>query len=319
MASAVWKGHLGFGLVSIPVRLYRAARRERVRLHYLAPQPKTPPGPDLLPVPTAASHGQPSEDLEPDEAAPEPPVSRITQTFQTPEPSGPVSRSDLLRGHEIAPDQYVTFTQDELRALRPETSAEMQIVRSVRLEEIDPVYFETSYYVIPDRVGERAYCLLYLALKETRYVALATFAMHGREHVVVIRPGAKGLLGHTMYYEEEVRAESEFETKISDTAPKELQLAKAFVETIAGPFAPEEFKDSHRQRLEALISAKLARSETASSAPVAKPPAATVDIMEALRKSIETKRKPRESDAPVPRREPASATGSKARPRKRRA
>jgi DNA end-binding protein Ku len=88
-----------------------------------------------------------------------------------------------MRGHEVAPNQFVTFGQEELRRLRLETSTEMTIVRSVRLEEIDPVYFETSYYVRPDAGGERAYSLLFQAFRESRYVGLATVVMHGREHV----------------------------------------------------------------------------------------------------------------------------------------
>jgi DNA end-binding protein Ku len=142
--------------------------------------------------------------------------------------------------------------------------------------------------------------------------------MHGREHVVVIRPGAKGLLAHTMYYQDEVRAESEFETKISEVAPKELQLAKAFVEAIAGPFAPEEFADSHRQNLEALISAKVARGEVAGSGRAPKPAAPALDIFEALKKSLEQSRKSREEEPPVSRREPGRVTEIK-KPKKRHA
>jgi DNA end-binding protein Ku len=328
MATAVWKGQLTFGLVSVPIRLHRAARKERVRLHYVAPaeQEVEPPEPapratrDLPPSPLVVPPNGTNED-EPRQPAVEPPVSRITQSFRRPDGEGTVSRSDLLRGHEVAPDQYVTFTQQELRTLRPETSSEMQIVRSVRLTEIDPVYFESSYYVAPDRAGERAYSLLYLALKESGYVALATVAMHGRDHVVVIRPGAKGLLAHMMYYKDEVRAEGEFETKMSDVPPKEVQLAKTFVEAIAGPFAPEDFADSHRQRLEALISTKLARGEVAASAPVSKSasaPAGTLDILEALKRSIEQNQQMRQAESAVPRREPGRVTEIK-KPKKRHA
>jgi DNA end-binding protein Ku len=121
-----------------------------------------------------------------------------------------------------------------------------------------------------------------------------------------------------MYYEDEVRADSEFETNVSEVAPKELQLAKTFVEAIAGPFAPQEFSDSHRQKLEALISAKLARGEVAAaSAPAAKPAANTVDILEALKKSIEQSRKST-TESPVRRREPGRVTEIK-KPKKRQA
>lgn len=285
MASTVWRGQLTFGLVSVPVRLYRAARKERVRMHYVAAEEPRQWKPSLV-------ESIPADDRDEEEAPVAPPVSRVTQSLHTAEEDRPVSRGDLLKAHEVAPDQYVTFTQQEIRALRPQTSTEMQIVRSVHLEEIDPVFFETSYYVVPDRGGERAYSLLFAALKESRYVALATVAMHGREHVVILRPAAKGLLAHTMFYQDEVRAENEHDAKIGEVLPKELALAKTFVEAIAAPFNPGEFKDTHREKLEALIAEKSSRRDVAASHPEAKPVAPAIDIMEALRRSIEAQKKP---------------------------
>jgi DNA end-binding protein Ku len=191
----------------------------------------------------------------------------------------------------------------------------MKIVRSVLLAEIDPVYFESSYYVAPDPAGEHGYTLLYMALKESGFVTLAMVAMHGRERVVVIRPGAKGLLAHTMYYQNEVRAEEEYETKISDVPSKEVLLARTFVEAIAGPFAPDEFNDSHRKKLESLVSAKLARGEVRPGTSAEQVPAA-VDILEALRKSIEQSQNSKREE--VPRRGPARVTEIK-KPKKRHA
>ena len=292
MASTVWKGQLTFGLVSVPVRLYRAARKERVRMHYVAAAEPTHEGPTKEePEPWKPRLVEATGDEE-EELSAAPPVTRVTQTLQTAEGERPVLRGALLKAHEVAPDQYVTFTQQEIRALRPKTSTEMQIVRSVRLEEIDPVYFETSYYVAPDRGGERAYSLLFAALKESKYVALATVAMHGSEHVVIIRPGSRGLLAHTMYYQDEVRGENEHEAKAGDVAPKELALAKTFVDAIAAPFDPGEFKDTHREKLEALIAEKSARGEVAAAPAEAGSPVPAIDIMEALRRSIEAQKKP---------------------------
>lgn len=339
MATTVWKGHLAFGLVSIPVRLYRAARKERIRLHYLAPSRKADvPVERSLPslvraVPSRTEYQDPEEEYlnsnnntaEPEKFYAPASVSRITQAAVCNEDREPITRSEIIRGHEVAPDRYVTFGQEELRGLRLKTSPEMTIVRSVRLEEIDPVYFETSYYVVPDAGGERAYSLLFLALKDSHYVGLATVVMHGREHVVVIRPGRQGLLGHTMFYEDEVHAKNEFDTKISDVAQKEVQLAKTFVEAIAGPFAPEEFKDTWREKMTAMVSAKLSRGEVASLETPSEPVTATravapvVDIMEALKKSIEATKKPTPREIPVQRREPGSVTAMKGKPRKRRA
>jgi DNA end-binding protein Ku len=113
----------------------------------------------------------------------------------------------------------------------------MEIVRSVRLSEIDPVFFETSYYVVPDRGGEKPYAILFEALKETQHVALARVGMYGREHVVIVRPGEYGILARTMFYTDEIRFESEFRVNVEGVGVKELELAKTFLEAIEAPFA----------------------------------------------------------------------------------
>ena len=125
----------------------------------------------------------------------------------------------------------------------------MEIVRSVRLSEIDPVFFETSYYVVPDRGGEKPYTILFEALKETQHVALARVGMYGREHVVIVRPGEHGILAHTMFYTDEIRFENEFHVDVEGVGAKELELAKTFLDAIEAPFAPEEFKGRLPRRI----------------------------------------------------------------------
>jgi DNA end-binding protein Ku len=171
----------------------------------------------------------------------------------------------------------------------------MEIVRCVRLTEIDPVFFETSYYVAPEPLGDRAYGMLYSALRDTGYVALATVAMHGRDHVVLIRPGHRGLLAHTMFYVNEVKPASEYPAKTDVSTPNEVELARTFVAALAGPFAPEEFQDSHNKAIQELISEKMDRGEVARASPApesdASGPAAPVtDIMDALRRSLELRK-----------------------------
>src|SRR5712672_1214374 len=137
MASSVWRGQLTFGLVSFPVRLQIAARRERVRMHYLRRAPKPEPVDAEEPL---NARGERSVAEGPSDAeAPAPPVTRIKQEFLAQTDQRPVPRQELLRGYEVAPEQYVTFSNEELRKLRPTTSPDMQILRSVRLSEIDPV------------------------------------------------------------------------------------------------------------------------------------------------------------------------------------
>jgi len=330
MPSIVWKGQLTFGLVSIPVKLYRAARRERVRMHYvhqptISEEPPDEPevSPAELPVRSAERPRQRLEAFVPRvgvESAPEPPaqVTRVHQTLITPE-ERPIARADVLRGYEIEPDRYVVFDQSELRRLQRKTSPTMEIVRSVKLAEIDPIFFETSYYVVPDRGGEKPYAILFGALRETGHVALARVGMYGREHVVIVRPGNYGMLAHTMFYLDEIRSESEFRTDVAAVGAKELELAKTFLEALEAPFAPEEFKDEYRAELEAMIAKKVAQTRPAPTrqpAPAAKP---VVDILEALKKSIAMARKPAASETQPARKAPASVADIKSKRPSRRA
>jgi DNA end-binding protein Ku len=195
MPSIVWKGHLTFGLVSIPVKLYRAARRERVRLHYvhrsegeepLSNAPVVNP-PDLAVKASEERSEKPAAFTARTEpllsSQPSAPVTRVRQALVTSDDEQPVTRADVLRGYEVEPDRYVVFDQAELKGLHRRTSPNMEIVRSVRLAEIDPVFLETSYYVVPDKGGERAYAVLFAALQASGHVALARVGMYGREHV----------------------------------------------------------------------------------------------------------------------------------------
>ena len=309
MASTIWRGQLTFGLVSFPVRLYTAARKKRVQMHYLRraeAEPQAPATAEEEPysetdapvvMPPRSSGAAPAPMLVPE--APPPAttiVSRVHQALAASTDERPVAREELVKGIEVAPQQFVTFRNEELRSLRATTSPDMQVIRSVHLAEIDPVFFETSYYVVPSEGGDRPYSLLFAALQQTGYVAIAKLAMHGREHVMVVRPGAKSLIAHTMFYTGEIRKENEFEAA-TDIAAKELDLAKKFVEAIAGPFAPEEFKDEYRQQVENLVSGKLERRELAASAPASKPAAApVVDLLEALKKSLDMARKPAQTE-----------------------
>ena len=189
MPSTVWRGQLTFGLVSVPVRLHRAARKERVKLQYVGRAPieeEDTPSPASLgtragranePIPTQgpSRNAPPTENDDREEVVP---VTPLKQSYAAPN-GQTVPRTEVLRGYEVAPNQYVTVKQEELRQLRLPTSPTMEILRTTRLPEIDPLYFETSYYVVPEPMGERAYALLYAALQETNYAALAKVVMHG--------------------------------------------------------------------------------------------------------------------------------------------
>jgi DNA end-binding protein Ku len=298
-------------MVSIPVRLYKAARRERIRFRHVYRPAAAPAEREEEPEEEVQEREVPPprgkvQEFPKRQTAPEPPVT------ETPEPESlafvhnravgevddaPLERPQLLKGFEIEKGRYVALEPGEVAALRPQTSAELDIVEFVKLEEIDPIFFETSYYVHPEAGGEKPYALLYRALAESGYTALGSLAMHGREHATVIRPGRNGLILHTLYYANEVHAEQEYRIDPEMVASKELDLAKTLVRALAAHFEPEKLRDTFEERLREFIES---RADTAVSAyrrgEVTAPKAPSVDIMEALKKSLEMARKPVKSE-----------------------
>jgi len=302
MAATVWRGRLAFGMVSIPVRLFKAARRERIRFHHVYRSAEVEESEELETPATAAPaasafHDFPGAPAEAAKPSPEPdaftrvrnlPVAAITDE--------PISKPQVLKGYEIEKDRYVAFDPAELAALRPQTSTELTIAEFVHLAEIDPAFFDTSYYAAPDRGGEKPYALLFQALAETGYAAIGSLAMHGREHATVVRPGRRGLILHTLYFEKEVRADEEYRSDPALVNPKELDLAKRFVEALAAPFDASKLKDTFEERLRALIDARTAAvgpSRREEEQPAAVPPA---DILEALKKSLALVRRPPQTE-----------------------
>jgi DNA end-binding protein Ku len=209
----------------------------------------------------------------------------------TREDQPPIPRNEIVKGFEVEKDRYVVLDKEDLDKIAPKTSTEMQIVEFVRLAEIDPVYLETSYYVSPEGAGEKPYALLFEALRESGYVALAEFAMRRRQHAVVIRPGSTGIIAHTMHYVDEIRKSEEFRTDRGLASKKELDLAKRLIEAMASPFEPEKFKDTFREKLSELIAARSTSQEVSAAQALSKP-APAVDIMQALQESLAMRRKP---------------------------
>lgn len=293
----VWSGNLVFGLVSIPVRLYKAARRERIRFHNVArtPRAETPEPPFLTDrirqMPSRAPEPQSEPEVEPTEAGPAD-VVRVRNAFVRDDNQRSLTQPEILKGFEVEKDRYVVLEPEEVKAIRPRTSTELDILEFVRLSEIDPTFFETSYYVAPARNGEKPYALLYRALMQTGYAALGTFAMHGREHSAIIRAGRRGLILHTIFYSAEVREAEEYDADPNLVNSKELALAEQFVKALAAKFDPAKLKDTVKERLQALIEERL--SETGAESTRRKQDRAepVPDIMEALRKSLEMARKP---------------------------
>jgi len=316
MASTVWRGFITFGLVSLPVRLFRAARAERVSLRrlYRAEAPAssysqgseedeveepTPPPPSkgrkrfetAMPTPSATSGFSGSAAVR----APEPVLAPVRQVSTRGETNDVVSEKQVVKGYEYEKNCYVALDPEELKSLETETATEMQIEEFVSLSEVDPVYFETSYYVAPDAAGEKAYALLFEALRTSNLVAVSQLAMHGREHIVIVRPGKHGLLAHTMFFSSEVRADEEYHAITDLVKEKELALAQTLIQSLAAPFEPEKYRDTRRERLEEMIAKKVA-GQPITRAEEPKRQAAVVDITEALQKSLAALKKPASSE-----------------------
>jgi DNA end-binding protein Ku len=262
MASTVWKGHLTFGLVSLPIKLFSAARSETVSFNQLH----------------KSDH------------------SRVKQVLYCQAEDKPVPRSELVKGYEYEKDKYVVLDDEDVKKAAPPTAKTMEILEFVKTDEVDPVYMESSYYVAPDEAGEKPYSLLFEGLKRTGYVALAKVAMHNREHIVILRPGVKGIILHTMYYADEVRKVEEFRTDSTLIKDKELELATTLIESLAAPFEPEKYQDAYRENLMAMIQAKVEGKELVE-APTTEKLAPVVDIMEALKMSLAQAKKPARSTA----------------------
>jgi DNA end-binding protein Ku len=283
MASTVWKGQLQFGLVSLPIRLYSAARGETISFHQLH----------------APDH------------------SRIRQVIYCQAEDKPVPRNELVKGYEYDKDQYVVIEDEELEKAAPKTAKVMEIQEFVKAEQVDPIYLESSYYVAPEEGGEKPYALLFEALRQSQYYGVAKVSMHNREHIVILRPSGKGLLLHTMYYVDEIRKAEDVRSDTSLIKERELELAKTLISTLAEDFHPEKYQDTYRENIRQMIEAKLAGHKIVQ--PPAPKLAPVVDIMDALQRSLAERRKPEpESQKPVQsataaHRKPAS----EAAPRKR--
>ena len=295
--ATVWRGFLSFGLVSIPIRLHKAARAEKISFRLL--HREAPPEPEVEeevvepPRPQRGQRGAPKIEVPP---APEPPEEPIVAPVQralvtAEDPSVPLPKQEVIRGFEYDKNRYVVVEEEDLRAITPKTAQEMQILEFVKLSEIDPLFFENSYYVSPDRSGEKPYSLLYRALHDSGSVALAEVAMHRREHVIVLRPGRTGIVGHSMFYVNEIRRDEEFQTDTAQVNPKELDIALMLVQSMTAKFEPEKFKDKYRERLEKLIEEKMAGKQISTAKAPGKK-AEVTDILAALQKSLELVKKP---------------------------
>src|SRR5207237_7175100 len=227
----------------------------------------------------------------------------------------PVPRSDLVKGYEYEKDHYVVIEDDEIKRVAPKTAKVMEILEFVESQEIDPIYLESSYYMAPEAGGEKAYALLFEALRKSAYSGVAKIAMHNREHIVILRPGPRGILLHTMYFTNEIRQVDEFRTDLDLVKEKELALATTLIDALAAKFEPDKYKDTYRENLLAMIQTKIQGQKVVEApephiAPV-------IDIMEALKRTVAIKKKPVQAASEAAGEEEAAP--AEAAPKKKRA
>jgi DNA end-binding protein Ku len=251
MAASVWKGMISFGLVSIPIRLYAAARTQRTYLHQIHNECNT----------------------------------RLKQPLFCPTCNRMVDRSEVIKGYEYETGQYVLVDGEEIKKITPPSGKTMEILAFLDHADVDPIYFDSSFMALPDEHADKPYALLLKALEDTKKMGVAKVSMHQREYTIFIRARKNGLTLHTMFYENEISSVEgygkHFDVKLR---PEEVKLADQLVKSLSMPFKPEIYKDEFQQRLNELIEAKL-KGKTVSAVPQ-QGKARVIDMMEALKKSL---------------------------------
>jgi DNA end-binding protein Ku len=223
--------------------------------------------------------------------------SRLKQQYLCLKEEVPVAREDMVKGYEFAKEQYVTFTPEELKALEEAGTHSAEIAEFVPLDAIDPVFFDKAYYLAPDKGGAKPYALLARALRESNRCALGRWAARGKQYIVMIRPVEDALVMQQLLYAAEVRSVKDIDIPKAEVKESELKLAQQLIEQQAtDKFNPGAYSDEVRARIEAAIQKKVEGQEI-TMAEEPEGGAQVIDLMEALRASLE-KKAPAKADAP---------------------
>jgi DNA end-binding protein Ku len=251
MPASVWKGSIVLSFVSIPVKLVAAARSQRTYLHQLH----------------TVCH------------------SRLRQPLFCPTCERFVKRDEVIKGYELDEGQYVLVEGEELRKLAAKSSRILEVLAFTKLSQIDPIFFDASYFCIPDDTGKKPYQLLVKSLEDTQSIGLGRLTMHQRDYTVFLRAYQHGLVLHTMYFANEIRRVPEFGAlEAVHLKPQEVKLTEQLIATMMQPFKPTQYHDEFQDRLRQLVEAKprgqtVEVGEAANRAPV-------IDMMQALKKSL---------------------------------
>jgi DNA end-binding protein Ku len=297
MPSSVWSGHLHFGLVAMPVRLLVAARTKTTRFRRLYRKPVNE-GPSVMSFPSF-SHDREDDDFGHNEAVEETrstpeemndqntgqhQYSTVRQVLHAEATGEEIRPDEVVKGYEIAPNEYVGIDPQEIKAAEIETSDTIDLFHFVKATSVDPIYFERSYYVSPGTGAEKVYALLLEAMRKEECFGIARIGMHRREHMLVLRPSEDCLVAHTMFYANEVRSAPHLELA-TEFSNKELGMATALIKGYEGEFDPAQFKDLYQERIRKIIDAEVSNRIETHPAP-ARPMTGAPDLMEQIRLSL---------------------------------
>ena len=277
MARSIWTGAISFGLVTVPVKLYSAVSRKTVRFHQL--------------------NGRTGV--------------RIQQKRVDPTTGDEVAYEDIVKGYELTPDRYVVIEPGELEALDPKKTKSIEIEDFVALDEIDPIYYDHPYYLAPGPGGAKPYRLLLDAMRETGRVAIATVVIRSKQQLVAVRPMGDHVLSMaTMVFPDEIIDPATIDELATveevEINPRELDIAKQLVDSLAGPFDPDKYRDTYRDEVLALVERKAEGEQIAVQPTVEEPEEPVPDLMSALKASLDAVRA-REDDGGDDAKEPAAA------------
>lgn len=269
MARPLWKGSINFGLISIPVKMYKAASPKDLHFRELH---------DTDGVPLKQKRVCPADGKE-------------------------VDYEHVVKGYELSRDRFIVLKPEEIEALEQHMPHSIDIESFVELSKIDPVFYKQSYYLVPDRGSTKAYALLLAAMKETNRAAVARFVLRMKEHIAAFRPAGKALALSTLYYIDEVTSQEELEDLPKDVSAdqRELKVAVQIIDSLTEEFNPGKYRNLYRDRLLELIEAK-AQGQTLKAPKPSKKPAEVVDLMAALQASLKAAgKKPQEKEKPAAR------------------
>jgi DNA end-binding protein Ku len=283
MARSIWSGAISFGLVNVPIKLYSAVSKKTVRFHQL--------------------NGTTG--------------NRIQQKRVDPETGDEVNYEDIVKGYELTRDRYVIITPEELETLDPEKTRSIDIEDFVDESEIDPIFYDHPYYLVPDKGAAKAYGLLLNAMADADKVAIARVVIRSKEQLVAIRPHRDGdlLVMETMVFADEVVGTDAIDdlpdSKDLKVSERELKMARQLIESLTDTFDPSKYKDSYREKVLELIEAK-ADGQEITVAPEVPEPAKVPDLMAALEASLAAVRSG-DDDGEKPKKKTASSKSSKAK------